>query len=409
MQSSGPSAGLTKAKNLRGMLSTLPPELLTQIITHIETARTLLHLSLTCKRIRAFVKQDGFRVFVQIRFPHIQFTPLHSSTFWQEAAHGLTTLERSWERKAFIAWSINPRPEENQDYRRQRAYFRTGQTMGFVPAIDSYEAWYGGDWSSRKEVVAWSTGAGLVLRVKIMGKEAKNIWESNSCQRSWKLNNHKQLIKWVNYKEPKSVEGRDDITSVHTLESQHLSRPEQVIIGRASGSLSLIALATDAPHDQAECLASFETAGRTVRSTCKSASSKALLAACISDSSLVLYPLDNARDLVSPIGEVSVLPAGLSGRTWSSRFLNHEKIAVGHGPSQEPIKIYDIGHGQLTDKSVRSLSLSKSNADERLDAPDMLHSVSTSVYSLASINAASSAGGFDGGVFLSGAYDGLAR
>ena len=409
MQSKSHLASPIICPNEQGRLSALPFELLVQIIAHIDTARTLLYLLLTCKRIRSFIEQDGFRVFVQTNFPYVQFPTFHLSKFWRDAAHGLTTLERNWERKAFIAWSIDI-PAEERSHRRRRA--QSGQTMGFVPAIDSYETWYGGDWSARKEVVAWSTGASLVMRVKFMGDEAKNMWKSGPHKNSWRLNVHKQMIKWAKYKDPAAAEGRDDITSVNTLESQSLSGPEKVVIGRASGALSLIALTPNEWHDvydQAECLASFETAGRTVRSTCQNASGKHLLAACVSDSSLALYPLDTAHGLVRPIGEVSVLPTGLSGRTWSSCFLNHEHIAVGHGPSQEPIKVYDIGRGQLVDKGVRSLALSNTTADECLDAPSTVHPSNTSVYSLASVDASSLAGGLDGRIFLSGAYDGLAR
>ena len=389
-----------------GALANLPLELLAQIVAHLETARALSNFSQTCARIRNFIEQDGFRVFVQKRFPYVQAPPVHPPSFWRGAAHGLTTLERNWERRSFIAWSINPRAEDNQEHRRQRSYFRSGQTMGFVPVIDSYEMWYGGDWSSRKEVVAWSTGAGLVMRIKIMGSKATDMWEAAPSKALKDFNVHQHRINWANYHETEALEGRDDITSVNMLPSQSLVDPEQVLIGRASGDLSLISLATDTANTAVQILSSFKTAGRPVRSATTNASGNHLLAACLSDSCVAFYPLEISQSYIKPIEEFSILTAGCPGRTWSSRFLNYDRLAVGLGPSKEPIQIYDIR--QISDRSVRSLALSDGNSNASVDLGST-DSTATSVYSLAAVATSSSAGGFDGGVFLSGAYDGLTR
>jgi len=400
---------ITENTKNNGTLAILPPELLAKIVSHIETARALSHLSKTCKRIHTFVEQDGFQVFTQTRFPYFQPPIIHSSSFWKDAAHGLINNSRNWDRKAFLAWNINPWSEDSQDYRRQRVYFRSGQTMGFVPVIDSYETWYGGDWSSRKEVVALGAGAGLVVRVKTMGVKAKDVWEATADKKWRDVNVHQHYISWAKYLEKGAVEGRDDITSVNMRPQRSLDDPEKIVIGRASGSLSLISLPRDSLRNQANVIVSYETAGRPVRSATTNSGNHPLLVACLSDSIVALYPLDCAQTQVGPAGELSVIPTGHSGRTWSSRFLRGDRLALGFGPAKEPVRIYDIGRGELMPESVHSLALSDANADARLDMPEIDSISATSIYSLAPILPSSLAGGAGGDTFLSGGYDGFAR
>lgn len=392
-----------------GTLATLPSELLSQIVSHIETARALSHLSKTCRRIHTFVEQDGFRVFLQTRFPYFQSSTIHPSLFWKDAVHGLTTSSRNWDRKAFLAWNIHHPSEKGHDHRRQRAYFKSGQTMGFVPVVDSYETWYGGDWSSRKEVLAWGAGAGLVVRVKLMGSKAKDMWEATK-DRDWgDFNVHGHCISWAKYLEKGAVEGRDDITSVNVRPQQSLNDPEQIVVGRASGSLSLVSLPKDSQRGQAKVLVSYETEGRPVRSATTNSGSHPLLVACLADSIIALYSLDSTRTQVGRTGETSAIPAGHSGTTWSSRFLRHDRLAVGFGPAKEPIRVYDIGRGELMPKSVCSLALFDADADARLDTPEVDSSSATSIYSLTTVPPSSLAAGAEGDIFLSGGYDGFSR
>lgn len=390
-------------------LANLPPELFSQIVSHIETARELSHLSKTCKRIHTFIEQDGYRVFSQTRFPYFQPSTIRSSPFWKDAAHGLTTNSRNWDRKAFLAWDIRHPSEIGRDHRGQRAYFKSGQTMGFVPVIDTYETWYGGDWSSKKEVLAWGAGAGLVMRVKIMGIRAKDKWEATKDRDQGHFNVHDHKISWTKYLEKGAVEGKDDITSVNLRPQQNLSDLEQLVIGRASGSLSLVSLPKDRDGDQAKVLLSYETAGRPVRSATTNSGLHPLLIACLSDSIIALYPFHSTRTEVSPVAETSVIPTGQSGRTWSSQFLRDDRLAVGFGPAIVPIGVYDIGRGELMSESVCSLALFDVDADARLDIPEVDSISATSIYSLAPIPSSSLAGGAEGDTFLSGGYDGFSR
>lgn len=389
-------------------LATLPPELLAQIIVHIGTARALSHLASTCRKAHAFVEKDGFRIFVQTRFPYIKPPNKPSPSFWKEAAHGLTSLSKNWDRKAFIAWSINSQEEVYLDDRGQRSRGRpaqAGQTMGFTPVVDSYEAWYGGDWASRKEVVAWGAGAALFMRSNILGKNKRHRWHASDNRPSKGMNTRKQRYAYATYNEKGADEGLDDITSVNLLWRQNLSNHEQVIIGRASGGLSLISLSTET--SQSKILSSYETQGRPVRSAATESESSSLLAACLSDSTIALYPIDAKISQVHPISQVSANPSNQS-RTWSSRFLGNDRLVVGLGPSKQPLHVYNVGQGEILQEKVRTLELSDISGDARLDLQgDNGVRSATSIYSLAPIDASSSAGRAEGDVFLSGAYDGL--
>lgn len=123
-------------------LDRLPPELFAQILTHLGTARALLHLSLTCKRIHAIVEQDGFRTFVQSHFPSFQIPP-----YWRDAAHAMTTLSRNWDRKSFVTRRLVPNGRCHA--MRWGSPHTAGQSMGFQPVIDSYDEWTGNEWSSK--------------------------------------------------------------------------------------------------------------------------------------------------------------------------------------------------------------------------------------------------------------------
>lgn len=390
-------------------LHSLPPELLAHVVVHIENARTLFHLALTCKRMNSFIEDEGFRVFVQTRFPYLRPPPNSTCSFWKDATHGLTTLSRNWERKAFVAYTINPRSEVSDDVGRNKARApprQRGQTMGFVPVIDSYETWYGGEWSSRKEIVAWGAGAELIMRSKVMGDRSKNATEfpENSYMKG--INSHQHNYSWTSYSENGAVDGRDDITCVNLLPQQSLVDLEQVIIGRASGGLAHLSLSPETCRSS--LLAWYRTDERPVRSTAILEGSNPLLAACLSDSVVALYSISPKAGQIPPIGQLSATSSGKS-RTWCSRFVSTHRLAVGFGTSRRPIHVYNIGRGELSAENLDTIGFDDSDIDGQLDMQSIENPTATSVYSLAPVAACSSAGTARGDTFMSGAYDGLAR
>ena len=358
-------------------LTGLPAELFLQIISYIETSRDILYLSLTCRKANQVIEKDGYRVFVKSRFPSIA-VPISADIrdvddfFWKDGAHALTTLSRNWDRKAFIAQDIEP------GLALQRLSNRgSRQTMGFTPVIDSHESWYGSGWCSRSQRVTWAAGAQLVFGSNNLGSQGKT---------------------WAIYHEDGTVDGRDDITSVQ-LSKPDISGTQKLVIGRANGDLAGICFDSQARHFRRH--ANFITNGKPVRSI--SMNTEGLLAACPSDNTLRLYDSSVDDSDVTPISSVEVFPSEKPGKNWVTRFLRHDRLAVGFGPSVEPIKVFDLnnGAGQHSLGEPRTLSIHRTADDGEMKA--------TSIYSIAPLPASSLAGGFEGDLLLSGGYDGIVR
>ena len=398
-------------------LDTLPPELLSQIVAHIDNARTLVQFSLTCKRLHEYTQSDGFRVFVQNRFPSLQ-TPPHC----REAAHALTTLSRNWDRKAFVARFIAPpkppplngshKPSARQSQRRVNH-----QTMGYQPVINSYEVWEGGDWSSRKEVVVWGAGAELVVRKKSTGPGAEQAWHAQETTDGLRdFDQHHHLNDWFVYRQEGTFDGKDDIVSANLIPS--VCDSEHVIVGRASGLLHSVSIAVH--ESRSHSIAAYDTRGRSLRSATLSRDSHPLLAACLADNAVALYPTEIVENLsepktrsagggICPLDEVAAIPQGTPGRTWSSKFLRNDRLAIGRGPSGQPILIYGIGQAGFSKSPIRALDV-RTNETDKVDPFGRTTPVpATSIYPIEPIGPSSMAGGAQGDIFLSGGYDGNVR
>ena len=388
-------------------LDALPLEILAQIVTYIETARTVSDLSSTCKKIFAFVEKDGFRVFTQTRFPYAKFPDTRDVTFWKDATRGLVTQSRNWDRKALIARRVGTGQAMNDGIRGQREVRQTvnrGQTMGYIPVIDSYEAWYGGAWASRKEVVAWGAGAAMHMRIKYLGKSRRYSQGTSDARLTGRIDVHQHEYQHMKYHEAGALEGRDDITSVNLLSQQGSSQSESVVIGRANGGLTRVVLSMESL--QGQVLSTYATQGRPVRSATMSQDTQPLLAACLSDSTVALYdPLAELSQIL-PIAESSTTSRG---RTWSLCFLNKHQLAVGFGVAKSPIRVYNVGCGELIEDRVLSFGSNDQHPSFQSDRGSTSASCGTSVYAITPVSTSALAGGMDGNVFLGGSYDGLVR
>ena len=383
------------------MLGELPTELLSQIVSYVPNAREIAHLSRTSRALNKFVQDEGWKVFTKSRFPSLEATEP-----WNEAAHDLTTLSRNWDRRAFVARYLEPSKrilsfpsgEISTQWRRPK-----GQTMGFQPVIDSYLEHPGG--RSRKEVLAWSAGAELVLRKTFSGR------------------NQELRQDWITYKPPGSLEGRDDISFVHILRRSQLSLEspsrEQVLLGTVSGGLSLLDIEqsdVDGPIDPSsrlEQVRSYETGSRALRAADVSPTAATYLAACLGDAHVAVYhtrPEDNPSGN-APMTEIEVLPnARKAQRTWSTRFLSDDRLAVGVGPSTEPVQVYEFTPSGLSPYPIRKFGMPWADIGaEQGDITPRNEPKQSSVYPIVPLPTSSIAGGGNGNVFLSGSYDGQIR
>ncbi|KAH7036690.1 hypothetical protein B0J12DRAFT_677710 [Macrophomina phaseolina] len=392
----------------------LPVELLSHALTFVSTAQDLRNLSLTCRKLHTYVDQEGWKIFLRNRFPSFPAVDQPARSI----AHSLTTLSRNWDRKALIARYIEPSGsivslntgEPLTEWKRPR-----GQTMGFQPSLDSYEELSDEFAYGRREILVWSAGTDLLVRAKESGPMTENLW--NRCSptdRNYYFDQYHHRASWFLFRIPGAFEGRDDITCVNVLRpAQRSASPhadaEQVILGTANGDLNLVTFTlNDPPAWRREI---YNTDGRPVKAVHVSSSKHPLLAAAFSDSTLALYPVHKTAEMIDPISHAQKAPKTPSGcRIWSTRFLSPDTLAVGLGPSSEPVHVYGITPSGFSQDPIRKFGIDGTawGALDRLDLNTSGERKQSSVYPICSLPLPHSDKD-DPNVFLSGGYDGIVR
>ena len=402
-------------------LTDLPPELLDHITSYIPTAASVSNLSRSSQSLKRAVDKDGWATFNRSRFPSI-YTPhpdLNSSaSYHKEAARTLVTLSKNWDRRAIAARYVEPNgnirsyPGGDRVDRWKRP---RGQTIGFTPQLDSCEV-IGQRWSDKREVLALSAGAEICVRLR---KSSRTSDDKGGFQLH-------QDVRWVTYRPPGASEGKDDITTLHILRPEQGERDSeqlQLISGTADGALELQDLPLSLDRDvhgniEDSTGRTFNTGGLPVRSTSilQQQSQPSLLAANLGETRICLYSLDDSvNPNGSPISQIDIA-ASQNGhrtyRTWSANFISSSHLAVGLGPSEDPIHIYNIQPSGIDKQVLRTFSLQ--NDLDRLEGEITLANFAkstSSVYPIVPLPQPSSAGvtNVDASVFLTGAYDGIIR
>ncbi|SLM35962.1 WD40/YVTN repeat-like-containing domain [Lasallia pustulata] len=255
--------------------------------------------------------------------------------------------------------------------------------MGYQPVIDSYESFTGASWTSRREVLCWGAGAELNLRIRGMGDEVEMAWHEASIgrERLEKYDQHHHKIDWAVYKENYSQEGRDDITSVNLLRTSQRQEDssEYVVVGRASGRLQCLRLLPE--EHESEVVAGYVTDNRPVRGATVSPSMEPLLAACLTDGTVAIYPVTHNKAEIEPLG-----------------------------PSPTPLHIYQINQAGIHATPLRRFGTSDAGITVYGDTSAPASTTpSSSIYSLTALPHSSPAGGSPGDLLLSGWYDGCIR
>ena len=380
-------------------LTDLPPELLDHITTYLPTAQSVSNLGSANKVLHAFVEKDAWQTFSRTRFPSL-YPSNPPSNQHKAIARSLTTLSRAWDRRAFVARYIEPHGDIHSlpgNKKIERWKRPRGQTIGFTPQLDCFEE-IRSPWRERKEVLTFSAGAEVCVR------------EKRSC-------GGKQDVKWTTYRPLDAVEGRDDVTSLQLL------RPDggqvedksalELMTGTANGDLQLLSLSSETDTDVTKT--SFTTQGLPVRSSSLSQQpfQPTLLAANLGDTRICLYPIDSTQSTIAPSSQLDIRPPTNGRRTyraWSTNFISRDSLAIGLGPSEEPVHIYTLTPFGLSKEPLRKFSLQ--NELDRLEGEITLTGFAkkstSSVYPIVPLPPSHASSG-DGQVFLSGAYDGIIR
>lgn len=377
-------------------LDQLPPEIISQIISHAPSANFLGNLSLANRSLHDVVNADGWTAFVTTRFPSISTPP-----YWREAAHALTTLSRNFDLKAFIAQDAGP------DFgpRRTRINIlpngavsdkwerKSAQTMGYQPVIDSNEVWTGGGWSSRREIVAWGAGAEAVVKIEERDNGRNHDFDLNTQDRGFRRT-------WLAYRDPHFREGIHDITALrileHTGSSTSYGPSVKLVIGRASGGMQMVQLS----KQRSSVERTYDCGIANVQCADINDSSDPLLAACFGDSDISLYKVSGTEKSAKQISAAKCGSAEDKGsRSWSSRFISRARLAIGRGVSKRIVYVYEVRPDGISQEPIRAFSSELGEQGAR----------STSAYPIVSVPESAQSNEGDGNLLFSGGYDGIIR
>lgn len=386
-------------------LDALPNELLSVIVALLQRPQDLVSLALCNRTLHRYVELDGWKALLKGRWGLAQ----HDAASF---VHGLSTLQRNWTRKAFVARFLTPGPADAQwTAESRRAQRPTSQTMGYQPSIDSYGSIFE-SWQDRREVLAWSAGAKLMVRIAESGNrfaKSHGVRENSAKDVHWAFTSQANLSEcWYRHQIPNGHDGIDDITALKLLRPHQKSNElVQVVYGTASGKMSLL---TADPTTQLTLSNDLDSSHRSVDSITVSDTSEPLLAMVLGNTTLALAPLADAASRGhpwKPISEVKPdIPGLYKGRIWSCAFLSPDMVALGVGKTTEPIQIYRVTPSGLSPDPYRTFSMQLDH-DLCIRLETDSHPV-TSVYPIAPLPL-DWVGTPSNHVFLSGAYDGLVR
>jgi len=360
------------------MLSKLPSEIIYHIAIFLPTASALARLAQTCRRLYKIITADAriFRAFVQSRFPAIETPP-----FWKDAAQALTSRSRALDRHAIIGRFVIPSPDAKK-VGAHRATRRDNPTLGYRPAIDSYEVWTGGSWADRREVLAWGAADELAVRVRKSGKHSDE--------------------QWLVFNDLEHISSYDDICGVHLLRPEHPRKDvdkEHIIFGRLCGDLVHVSISPDdATHEYKQ---SFVTNRTELHRIDISDGPDPILAAHFYNGSIAFFRTTTGESKVDPFAVLKTVPEELARHKYS-RFLSPDRIAIGTGDLSNSVTVYNITPQEVS--RFREIGL---NIEDLYGVDGVTRRAHVS--SVASLKMTAQTGGTPGDLFLAGWGDGVVR
>ena len=324
-------------------LAALPYDLLHEIVSHIPDARSIANLSRACKSLHRFTTTGrGWQIFVQSRFPSLCHPEITGgATEWRRRAQEFTSLSRNYDRRAFVAQSLQP---DLAVMRRRRGGGRgagrgrganmgqahgwgppaqgRGQTAGFRPVLD---AWAG----EGNDALAVGAGQDLLVRRRARVTE-----------------------KWCVFRDPAHVAGRDDVTTLKMLSWEY--GHEKALVGRANGDLEIVGLGSrtdSAGPSGLGVLATLDTIGRSiVRASAVLDGADRTVASVLGNDLVAVHRLTDEMGDVEVAGTLVFDSAG--EQPWNVQFLGPGRLAVGKS-SGEPLAVYTLTPSGLSTNPER--------------------------------------------------------
>lgn len=327
------------------MLSELPSEIIYHIAIYFPTANALTHLAQTCHRLYRIISADEwsiFRAFVQNKFSSIQTPP-----FWKDAACALTSRSRALDRLGIIGRPVVPLETATRIGVHETTR-RDNPTLGYRPAIDSYEIWNGERWADRREVLAWGAGHQIILRYKQSGTRT---WEH-----------------WAVFNDIDNASSYEDICGLHLLRTEHVSKKtdaEHLIFGRMRGDLVHLALsAQDASYEYQQ---KFVTYGQMLDRTDIDDISQSTLTAAFENGSIAFYRTDTDQKEVAPFEWIRGEPQGLV-RNRYLKLLSETRVAVSSGKAPNSLSVSTLSPDGIFPE--REIGVKSSNLENQVGGPE---------------------------------------
>lgn len=302
------------------------------------------------------------------KFPSIETPP-----YWKDAAIALTSRSRALDRLGLIGRFVLSPPNAAKVGSHQSVR-RDNPTIGYRPAIDSYEIWNGERWVDRKEVLAWGAGDELAIRIKQLGTH--------------------QREKWIVFNDLDHISSYDDICGVHLLKPGHYNREadkEHLIFGRVRGDLVHLAISPD--DETHEYKQKFTTHGLKLDRLGLSDSPEPILAAHLDSGSIALYHTTSEETEVQPFSYLPIVSEGVTRHKYTG-FLSPRRIAVGTGGLANSLSIFTIHPDKVS--TCREIGVDLLDIEDRTGIAHKAH-----VRAIAPLNT-HRVGGSPGDVFLAG-------
>ena len=354
------------------MLPELPAEIIYNIALHLPTVSCLTNLAQTCQHLHLLIAAEDsriFRAFLKTRFPYVHIPP-----FSKDASRALTSRSRALDKRAVIGRFVVP-PRDAIKVGSHRATRADTPTLGYRPAIDSYEVWNGDLWSDRKEVLAWGGADELIIRIRQTGSQPSD--------------------KWVVLNDLDHVSSYDDICGVQLLKADHHcqseSDKEHLIFARVRGELVHVSIdSDDATHEYEQ---EFVTHGLDLERIDLSDGPEPILAAHFENGSIAFYHTTTGEAQVHPFARLQDGYEGVS-RNQYSKFLAPNRLAVSTGclPNSLSISTITPDHVSL----YREIGVHSLDIEERVG---FNRKANANVSAVAPLTA-QAAGGSSGDVFL---------
>ncbi|KAG6006187.1 hypothetical protein E4U21_007226 [Claviceps maximensis] len=223
-------------------LTSLPNDLLLDVIEHLDTSRDVSRLGRAGRRTHQLVEQHGWRAFVKTRFPSFG-GDAGAGLSWRDMADRYTYLDRCWETRAvrFDLFSVAGRAAcggRGGGGGGGGAPLR--QAVGFHGVVD---ARYAAD--GDQEVVAWGAGEDLYVRWAAVSGSSRR---DNGCDGGGRHDGGRRgrgerwasiLGRCGNY-----AAGAGDVTALKLLDGaghgDACAWGTRIVVGRANGDVQLL-------------------------------------------------------------------------------------------------------------------------------------------------------------------------